>query len=288
MKINWKAIPDAMKLLGKVVENNKSTILVGAGLLGWVGTAVLAANATPKAKTAIDKAKRDMYQNYEGEDMSEVALTPMETVKATWQYYIPAVGTGLVSSAAIIYAHKIDLSKIVSLTTSYQLSKGELKKLKDKIVEKDGDKKLKEYEHDICQDELKGASKAPIYNTGFGETIFKFGPTNMLFYSDRFHVENSLKELIMDTRDIGVGQMSDLMYSLGLPKCDLASDREFYPESFTDIDPYVKDIRPLLSYCALDPEHGDNRACAVIDFGENRIFVRGIDDDEGPFHRFRR
>lgn len=283
MKINWKAIPDAMKLLGKVVENNKSTILVGAGLLGWVGTAVLAAKASPKAKTAIDKAKRDMYQNYEGEDMSEVALSPMETVKATWQYYIPAVGTGLASSAAIIYAHKIDLSKIVSLTTSYQLSKGELKKLKDKIVEKDGDKKLKEYEHDVHEDALSKVHGGPIVNTGKGDTLFYEPLTKTLFYSDIWHVERALIRMVEEcTRNDGMCSLDELLDDLGLETTPLTADYAFFRDSVSDIS--CDRVHDLFDYHSVDAENGDPRPCIWLDIKE-RVSNLRVYEEGGNFRR---
>lgn len=269
MKINFKAIPEAFKVLGKVMQNNKSTILVGAGIVGWIGTAVLVGNAAPKAKTAIDKEKKELYENYEGEDLSEVKLKPVDVVKATWQYYIPAAVTGIASSAAIIYAHKIDLSKIVSITTSYQLAKGELKNLKDKIIEKDGDKKLKEYEKDVHADVLEAVPSTEIFNTGKGTTIF-YDPTSAtLFYSDIWHVTRALEHMIDGCRDEGTYNLSELRDDIGLPRVSLLSDFAFYYESVREI---TKDnISDLFEYHSVDADNGDLRPCIWLDI-EDRVY----------------
>lgn len=280
MKINWKAIPDAMKLLGKVVENNKSTILVGAGLLGWVGTAVLAAKATPKAKTAIDKAIREKTEPG-AEEPAE--LTPVETVKATWQYYIPAVGAGLASSAAIIYAHKIDLDKIVSITASYQLSKGELKKLKDKIVEKDGDKKLKEYEHDVHEDTIKDGKVRKIRETGKGDTIFYEPLTDTMFYSDIWHVERALIRMVEQcTRNDGMCSLDELLDDLGLDTTPLTADYAFFRDGVSDIS--CDRVHDLFEYHSVDIDNGDPRPCIWLDI-KDRVTNLRIYEEGGRFRK---
>lgn len=264
MKINFKAIPEAMKVFGKILEKNKSTILVGAGLLGWVGTAVLVGRAAPKAQTAIDKAKRDMYQNYEGEDMDEVALTPIETVKTTWQYYIPAAGLGLVSSAAIIYAHKLDLSKVASLVSTYQLTKGEYEKLKDKIVEKDGPEKLKEYEKDIHKDTLMTVRNDGIYNTGKGLDIFYDPTSGMKFYNDLWKVEIALKHMYKACVDDGCYPLSDLRYELGLPRNGSEDRFEFTLDTVRNVDEDTI-ASYFFDYHGNDLEEGDTRVCIWLD-----------------------
>ena len=59
IKINWKAIPDAFKLLGKYGKENLPTILVGFGVIGFGATLYLTADAAPKAKEAIEKENAD-------------------------------------------------------------------------------------------------------------------------------------------------------------------------------------------------------------------------------------
>lgn len=67
-------------------HRNASTILTCLGDVGVVATAVLAVKATPKAMRLINEAEEEKGKT----------LTRMETVKATWKPYIPAVVTGAV------------------------------------------------------------------------------------------------------------------------------------------------------------------------------------------------
>lgn len=253
MKINWKAIPEGFKILGKVMERNKSTILVGAGLVGWIGTAVLVGRAAPKAKTAEAQAERE-----KGEE-----LTVIEKAKATWQYYIPAAGLGVVSSAAIIYAHKLDLTKVASLVSTYQLTKGELKQLKDKIVEKDGEEKLKEYEKDIHKDILIAHNSDNIYNTGKGLDIFYEPMSGMKFYNDLWKVEIAFRHMYNECKEEGCYSFSDLRYELGLPRNDTEDRYEFVWDTIKDLDE-DRLASYFFEYQGNDLNNGDTRPCVFL------------------------
>lgn len=273
MKINFKAIPEAMKVIGKALERNKSTILVGAGLVGWIGTAVLVGKAAPKAKTAEAQAERE-----KGEE-----LTTVEKVKATWQYYIPATAAGVASSAAIVYAHKLDLTKVASLMSTYQLTKGELKQLKDKIVEKDGPEKLKEYQKETHEDQLKKVDKEHILDTGKGTTIFYEPLTGTLFYSDIWHVEKALIRMVEQcTRNDGMCSLDELLDDLDLPTTPLTADYAFFRDGVGDIS--CDRVHDLFEYHSVDAEHGDARPCIWLDIKERVANLR-IYEDGGSFRR---
>lgn len=292
MKINFKAIPEAMKVIGKALERNKSTILVGAGLVGWIGTAVLVGRAAPKAKTAIDKLQRDCNEQLKdafGEKPDEefkpvVDLSPIAKIKATWQYYIPAAGLGVVSSAAIIYAHKLDLTKVASLVSTYQLTKGELKQLKDKIVEKDGPEKLKEYEKDIRIDTL--ADKDPvinIYDTGKGTDIFYEPLTDRFFYSDQWHVQRALMHMVEEcTVNDGMYSLDELLNDLEIPTTPLTSDFAFFRDGVCDIS--CSKIYELLKPHFVSIETGDERHCTWLDL-RDRVANLSAYEEGSSFRR---
>ena len=285
MKINWKAIPEGFKILGKVMERNKSTILVGAGLVGWIGTAVLVGKAAPKAQTAIVKAEKDKaYLSYDEENVENYKLTPIEKVKATWQYYIPATAAGVVSSAAIIYAHKLDLTKVASLVSTYQLTKGELKQLKDKIVEKDGPEKLKEYEKDIRIDTL--ADKDPvinIYDTGKGTDIFYEPLTDRFFYSDQWHVQRALIHMVEEcTVNDGMYSLDELLNDLEIPTTPLTSDFAFFRDGVSDVS--CSKIYELLKPHFVSIETGDERHCTWLDL-RDRVANLSAYEEGSSFRR---
>lgn len=273
MKINWKAIPEGFKILGKVMERNKSTILVGAGLVGWIGTAVLVGRAAPKAQTAIAQAERE-----KGEE-----LTFVEKVKVSWQYYIGAGAAGVASSAAIVVGHRVDLKTITSIAGTCQLAKGELKQLKDKIVEKDGEEKLKEYQKDTHEDSLKKVDKEHILDTGKGTTIFYEPLTGTLFYSDIWYVERALIRMVEQcTRNDGMCSLDELLDDLDLPTTPLTADYAFFRDGVGDIS--CDRVHDLFEYHSVDAEHGDCRPCIWLDIKERVANLR-IYEEGGSFRR---
>ena len=263
MSINWKVVPDGFKALGEVVKRNKSTVLVGLGIAGWIGTTVLTAKAAQKAKTAEQKALKDKREDLEDrgllEEGQEVTLTRKEKFLATWQYYIGPFAGGLVSTVAIGWGHKIDLKDIMSLSGGYQVAKNEIKALKDKIVEKDGEKKLKEYEKDIHEDELRASDPTHAKVSGKGDTLFYEPLTQQWLRSDIWHVERALIHMLEECKSEGTYSLDELLDDLDLNTTPLSGDYAFFDEFMKDIG--FKNVHDLFEYHSVDADNGDMRPC---------------------------
>ena len=293
-RINWKAIPDALKLLGQMGEKHLPTILTCGGTAGFIGTAFLVADEAPRAQTAIRKAELEKSEReHPGElDLPKVKLTPWETVKVVSGYYWPAFALGTASTICVLGAHKIDLTRLASVTAAYQLSKKDIKELKEKIIEKDGPEKLKEYEKEVHEPTVQRVfseyGPTDIYTTGKGTTIF-FDPTiGMPFYCDLFTVEKAIRHMVQGCKDEDSYPLSAFRHEIGLPRNDNEDDYRFYYEFVRDTIRNVDnfDFSDYFEYHSLNPEDGDNRACiwiTVSDFLSNR---NGSDDEGVPF-RFR-
>lgn len=260
MKINWKAIPDAFKVLGKLGEKHLPTILTSLGVGGFIATAVLAAKEAPKAESAVRKAEKEKAEEL---GVEEAKLKPVEYIKTAAGYYWPSVVLGTASTVAILSAHKIDLTRLASVTAAYQLSKGELKELKNKIIQKDGEDKLKEYDNDIHADTLHVCSPSYIYNTGKGNTIFYEPMSNVLFYSDIWHVTRALQTVINACKNGDEYSLDELRDNLDLPKCPATRDYVFMYNSFNDTS--IDSVEDLFEYHSIDRDNGDMRPCIWLD-----------------------
>lgn len=284
MKINWKAVPEAMKVLGRFGEKHLPSILTGIGIAGFIGTAVLAAQEAPKAESAIRKEEREKTIRVRGEINYEnelVKLTPWETVKVTAGYYWPSVALGSASTICILSAHKIDLTRLASVTAAYQLSKGELKDLKKKIIQTDGEEKLKEYEKGAHRDILMANPPTDIYNTGHGTTIFYDPTSGRPFYSDIWYVEKALRTMVRTCKDEGTYGLSELRDDLDLPKNDTQDDFQFTYETIRDIDE-DNIAKFLFEYHDLDVDNGDARPCIWLKISD-RLHNRYDYSDETSF-----
>lgn len=256
MKINWKAIPDALKVVGRFGEKHLPTILTGVGIVGFVGTAILVAKEAPKAETAVKKATKEKA---EATGSEEAKLNAWEYVKTTSGYYWPSFALGTASTIALISAHKIDLARLGSLTLAYQASKGELKDLKNKIIQKDGKEKLEEYEKSVHEDVLTACPPTYIYNTGKGTTIFYEPLSATYFYSDIWYVTRALQRMIDGCKSDGTYSLDELRDDLLLPKVPAVRDYMFYYESVSDIS--IDAVHDMFEYHSVSPDDGDMRPC---------------------------
>ena len=138
-------------------------ILTGIGIGGMITTTVLAVVATPKALALIEKAEQE----------KEEQLTPIETVKAAWKPYVPAIVTGVGSVACLIGASSVNARRNAALATAYQLSTTALAEYKEQVLDTIGEKKEELVREKVSQKQL---DKTPISGN---EVIFTGNGTSL-------------------------------------------------------------------------------------------------------------
>ena len=106
-------------------SKNSSTILTVIGGVGVVGTAVLAAKATPKALALVEEAKEE-----KGEE-----LTTWETVKVAGPVYIPATAACVGTLICVFGANVLNKRSQAALTSAYALIDNAYKEYKAKLKE---------------------------------------------------------------------------------------------------------------------------------------------------------
>lgn len=138
--------------LSKVAKNMQHTlgryspqILTGIGVAGMITTVVLAVKATPKALELIEDKK---------EELDAGKLTVVDTVKAAWKPYVPAVVTGVLSTVCIIGGNAVGTRRTAALAAAYKISETALHEYKDAVVETIGEEKAKEIKEKVAQNKL--------------------------------------------------------------------------------------------------------------------------------------
>ena len=228
IRINWKAIPETMKMLGKIGKEHAPDILVGLGIIGFGVTCYFVGDAAVKAETAIDKEVRES-------DVDKNDIPLKEKIKITAPYYWKAGISGGLSVGCILAAHKVNLSRISSLGAMYALARNDLKEVKDKIIETDGQKKLDQINHEIANDVRKNTSYGYIYETGCGNTIFKDKYTGIVFKSSNSAVNDAITTLNTRLMVDGEYGLDDFLYNLHLPDVGCAKNAVFRANTATDI-----------------------------------------------------
>lgn len=206
-----------------LVSRKSPEILTGLGIAGFITTAVLAVKATPKALRLIEAEKRKQNRKLaneaekNGHDSCEQIknLTPLETAKTCWKCYVPAVLTGVTSTACIIGASSVSARRTAALATAYKLSETALTEYKDKVVETIGEKKEKLVRDSIDKDKIDRdpISKKEVIVTKAGDTLCYDSLSGRYFKSDIETIKKAVNEL-------NKRMMSDMYISLN----------EFYDE----------------------------------------------------------
>ena len=171
-----------------LVSKHSPELMTGIGIAGMITATILAVKATPKALEAIDREKQELETD---------KLTPVETAKATWKYYIPTVVTGSASIACLIGASSVNLRRNAALATAYKLSETALTEYRDKVVETIGEKKEQTIREKIDKDHItqNPVSKNRVIVTGKGQTLCYDHISGRYFYSDIDLIKRAINEL---------------------------------------------------------------------------------------------
>lgn len=193
-------------------------ILTGMGITGFIGTVVLAVEATPKALQLIEEEKQTH------DDTPE--LTALEVVKVAWKPYIPAIGLGIASTACLIGANSVSTRRTAALATAYKLSETALSEYKDKVIETIGEKKEHEVRDKIAEQKIKDnpAAQNTIIITGRGNTLCYDAHSGRYFTSDIEKIrkaENVINNKLRNDMYVSLNELYDL---LGLSHTDMGSE----------------------------------------------------------------
>lgn len=158
----------ANEIMGKVsgtfnkfgfgLKKHSPEILVAAGVVGTVVSAVMACKATTKIDTILDETKEqldkihehsenpDMTEKYNAEDAKKdtVIVYAQAGVKLA-KLYAPAVGLGVLSLSSILASNNILRKRNTALAAAYAVVDRSFKEYRDRVVERFG----KEVDHQL-------------------------------------------------------------------------------------------------------------------------------------------
>lgn len=182
------------------LSRHSPEILTGVGIAGMLTTTVLAVRATPKALELIEDEK---------EKQEVDKLPPIEVVKVGWKPYIPAVITGVCSTACLIGASSVNARRNAALATAYKLSETALTEYKSKVVETIGEKKEQAIREEIDKDHIERnpVSKKQIIITDGGDTLCYDTLSGRYF-------ESSIEKIRRIENDLNARMLVDMYVSL--------------------------------------------------------------------------
>lgn len=185
MKLDVKSM---FKTAQKTIVKHSPEILTAVGIAGMISTTVLAVKATPKALQILEEAEKEKNEK----------LTPIEKVKVAWKPYIPAVVTGVASTACLIGANTVNAKRNAALATALKLSETAFTEYKEKVVEEVGEEKAKVIQEKANTERVNQQvmfHEDGIVHTGGGNTLFFDPISKVVFKSSKVSIQEAINKL---------------------------------------------------------------------------------------------
>lgn len=158
----------AIHKVGFKVKKHSPEILIVAGVVGTVASAVMACKATTKLDDILEKAKEDIddvHDYIESDRFSEeyteeegkkaLALVYVRTGVDIVKLYAPSVALGALSLTAIISSHNILRKRNVTLAAAYAAVETSFKDYRKRVVERFGEELDNELRYNIKPVEIE-------------------------------------------------------------------------------------------------------------------------------------
>ena len=155
--------------VGFKLKKHSPEILITAGVIGTVTSAVMACKATTKVSAIIDEAKKDiddihyglehpemLKEAYTVEDSKkDLAIVYSKTGVKLVKLYAPAVILGALSLTSIIKSNDILRKRNVALAAAYATVDGSYKQYRSRLVERFGKELDRELKYNIKTKEIE-------------------------------------------------------------------------------------------------------------------------------------
>lgn len=262
--MNIMPVKNAISSMGKAVEQKSPAILTGIGIGSFVGCAVLAVKATPKAIQLMDRKAQEKYGEFlrtDGKTAYETyeewldvedrvfieprvyfeVLTPVEIVKATWKAYIPAVGLGVVGIVCLIGAARVSSARNAAFAGAASIAEKALYEYQQKVVDILGEDKANEIRDELAKDRVVKIDAADI--SGNNETVCSrpggswiYDPiTDRKWKSDLETVRSAMNDFNHDLIGGVYGTLNDWYYCLGVKGVSIGDDLGWCSDKLLDI-----------------------------------------------------
>lgn len=260
-KIDLKGLGKTLDIIGKFGKEHLPEILTILGLLGATGSIISVAKAVKDSEDTINQAEAEIAEANDGE---YIEMPRKEKFKLCWKKFIPGTILYISSVGLIIAGQKVSLARLAAITGLLKLKSKDLEDLKNKIIEKDGEKQLKSYEQAVEQDNITACPPSNIYNTGHGNTIFYDPMTGTYFLSDIWHVQRAIIHMIEAVRNENYYELHDFYDDLDLPKNECG---QFFAFTYAlNKDLKYEHPETMFGYTAVNPDDGDTRPCIYLKY----------------------
>jgi len=192
-------------------EDHATEILTGVGVVGMVGSTVLAVKATPKALMLIEDRKYELETD---------KLDHLELVKTTWRCYVPATAVGVLSISCLIGSAGVNAKRSAALAAACTLSENAFRTYAEKTLEVVGQEKEHEIREFVGRQKIKDKpmpeNTSSLYICEDGESICFEGSSGRYFKTSMNAIERAENAFNKRMLEEMAMSLNDYYYELGL------------------------------------------------------------------------
>lgn len=192
-------------------------IMTGVGIVGMAASVGLAVWQTPKAHILLEQKKQEKAQAGQ-----EPKLNAVETVKAVWKPYLPAVLTFLTSAGLLIGGGHISSVRTATMATALGLTESAFREYKTQVVKTLGEKKEGLIQDEVAKEKVAQhpVSNQQIIITGGGDSLCYDAISGRYFRSSMEKLrraENEINRRLLGEMYISLNEFYD---EIGLKNVD--------------------------------------------------------------------
>jgi hypothetical protein len=272
---------NALTAIGGFANEHAPAILVGAGIVGFVATVVLACKATTKLDDILKESEEKTAQaenfdpeEHEGAEYTEedrakdLKLIRLQTrLKIVRNYAIPAA-IGVASIASILVGFKVLNGRYLLATSAYATLEGVYNKYRDRIRNKYGEAADRYgntgiWEDEVLHDNEDGTTTPVKVVTSDVEPVEKVNGHMHLLGPGDYLYDKCGGDLKLIKSQLLVYQAEDnRMYERG----EYVNENEVLSKIFTKDSHHMTDIGQISGWCRRDKESEEGQSMCV-DYG---------------------
>jgi len=208
-------IHQTFKGLGRFLNKNSTSILMGVTMAGVITTPIFAIEATITATKILNELENK-------EDLSE-----LEKLQAVWKCYIWTAISGAITFGSVIAVNSIHQRRNATIAGLYSLAQTTLTEYRDKVVEIIGENKERKIRDSVDADKVLNGPGSTVIITGTGDVLCYDSLTGRYFTSDIEKIRQIVNELNHSLLTEMFVSLNDLFFELGLEGTELGKDMGF-------------------------------------------------------------
>lgn len=222
---------------GVFIKENATLLLTAGGVVGTVGTGVLAARGGMKYAEILREHQEELQTEELGlidPEQPLPELDKMVKVKLAVPYFGPPILLGSVTIASIIMSHRMSAQKIAGLAAAYGLAERNLEEYKAKVTEKLTGPKKQQVDDEIAQERV---ARTPGHETiiiGSGNVLCFDACTGRYFESTMEKVRAAMNTVNSEILQNGHARATEFYELIGLKPTtwsdEVGWDRDRLPE----------------------------------------------------------